>query len=450
MERHSLTLPAHPTILLIDADEARGQRVATTLTLADFAVYVTATPYQALERELRDSITPVVVVLGQGDWQSRATDMVMRRLYGRFYERAAQPIPTLYLPASSNPTYPSLGDGRPSYPPTTSAPSLAPRSSAPSRPVGRPGDFPSNPSHPAYPAYPAYPAHPAYPAYPSNPSYPSQPSRPTLPDDLSQIEGFGRLPSLQSEGAWVLEQIWRLAPDTYRDMRPSADTLVNTDLPAYGLKPRIAQKLLSSNDHARQVIEAAYAVIGADRWADAMTNVGLAWLSQPDRWPPENDERVIPAILFSQLNVAVERSWPAAPAEQLRRWSDAGTEASLARHSPSWVAQQVIKHLPHERALALALNGFTAEMNKTRGEELHFWKPRGDGSYWLVHYSNLYAYGRARRAEPSCFVWLASIEATLQLVQVDSVYDVSEVECSCQTLTGHCVFLIEPRLVHPK
>jgi hypothetical protein len=84
-----------------------------------------------------------------------------------------------------------------------------------------------------------------------------------------------------------------------------------------------------------------------------------------------------------------------------------------------------------------------------RGEELHFWKPRGDGSYWLVHYSNLYAHGRTRRAEPSCYVWLASIEATFQLAQVESVYEVSEVECSCQTLTGHCVFLIAPRLAQP-
>lgn len=253
---------------------------------------------------------------------------------------------------------------------------------------------------------------------------------------------------MQTEGSQLLEQIWRLAPATYRDLRPSDDALVNTQLPAYGLKPRISQKLLSSNEHARQVIEATYEVIGADRWADAMADVGLARLGQPENWPPENDERAIPAILFSQLNAAVERSWPANPAEQLRRWSDADTEASQARRPPSWMAQQVIKHLPHERALALALNGFTAEMNKTRGEELHFWKPRGDGSYWLVHYCNLYAFGRARRAEPSCFVWLASIEATLKAVQVDSVYEVSEVECSCQTLTGHCVFLIEPRLSH--
>ena len=439
MERLGYAAAVRPAVLLIDADEARGQRLAATLTLADFAVYATTTPYQALERALRDAITPLVVVLGQGDWQSHATDMVMRRLYARFYERATQPIPTLYLPTPSNPSYPPAGGARPSYPPTTSAPSLppslpsapslSPRPSSPSRPVGRLG---------AYPTYSSYPSAPS--------SYPSQPSRPTLPDDLSLLDGFGRAPSVQTDGARLLEHIWRLAPYTYRDMRPSADALVNTQLPAYGLKPRVSQKLLSSNDHARQVIEAAYAVIGADRWPDAMVDVGLAPLGQAENWPPENDERAIPAILFSQLNAAVERSWPTNPAEQLRRWSDAGTEASLARHSPSWLAQQVIKHLPHERALSVALNGFTAEMNKTRGEELHLWKPRGDGSFWLVHYSNLYAYGRARRAEPSCYVWLASIEATLQLVQVDSVYEVSEVECSCQTLTGHCVFLIEPRL----
>jgi len=412
---------SQPAILLIDADAARGQRLASALTLADFAVCVASTPYQAMERALREPITPTVVVLGQGDWQARATDMVMRRLYARFYERATQPIATLYLPSPSTPSYSPIG-ARPSYPPTAAP-----------RPTTRPASNPA--SNPAYPSTPS--------------SYPSQPSRPTPSDDLSRIEGMGRLPATQTKGAQLLEQIWRLAPETNRDRSPNADALVYTQLPMYGLKPRVAQQLLSSNDHARQVIEAAYEVIGAGRWAEAMADVGLAQVALPANWPPENDERAIPAPLFSQLNAAVERSWPANPAEQLRRWSDAGTETSLARHSPSWLAQQVIKHLPHERALSIALNGFTTELNNTRGEELHFWKPRGDGSFWLVHYSNLYAYGRARRPEPTCFVWLASIEATLRLVQVDSVYEVSEVECSCQTLTGHCVFLIEPRLARP-
>ncbi len=424
MEQQNLTLPLHPAVLVIDADEARGQRVATTLTLADFHAVVTTSPYQALERALREPLLPFVIGLGQGDWQSRATDFAMRRLFSHLAGQATQTIPTLYLSGAPRPAGPGSAP-RPSYPPTGSAPSLS--------------SYPSYPS--SYPSFPSQP--PSQPSRPSLPSLPSQPNMAPLPPASEPL-------APHTEGAHLLEQIWRLAPATRKDMRPTAETLVNSLLPAYGLTPRIAQHLLSSNDHCRQIIEAAYQVIGAPRWAEAMTDVGLARFSHADGWPPEDDERAIPAITFSLLNAAVEQSWPANPAEQLRRWSDLGTAASLAHHSASWVTQQVIKRLPHERALGLALSGFTAEMNKTRGEELHFWKPRGDGAFWLVHYSNLYTYGRIRRNEASCVVWLASIEATLQLAQVDSVYEVSEVECSCQTLSGHCVFLIEPRLARPQ
>ncbi|HEV7128940.1 MAG TPA: hypothetical protein VGN32_16030, partial [Ktedonobacterales bacterium] len=65
--------------------------------------------------------------------------------------------------------------------------------------------------------------------------------------------------------------------------------------------------------------------------------------------------------------------------------------------------------------------------------------------YWLAHYSNLYAYGRARRTQPNCHVWLGSLDATLRLVHLQDNWNVREVECACQTLTGHCLFQLEPR-----
>ncbi|MEO7003427.1 MAG: hypothetical protein ABI068_16525, partial [Ktedonobacterales bacterium] len=67
------------------------------------------------------------------------------------------------------------------------------------------------------------------------------------------------------------------------------------------------------------------------------------------------------------------------------------------------------------------------------------------GAYWLVHYSNLYARGRIRRFTPGCAVWVASIEATLRYVELEDALMVREVECACQTQTGHCVFLLEPK-----
>jgi len=57
------------------------------------------------------------------------------------------------------------------------------------------------------------------------------------------------------------------------------------------------------------------------------------------------------------------------------------------------------------RVIPATLNAFTHEMNDIRSEELHFWRQRLDSSYWLVHYSNLYAYGRtSASSEPACHV----------------------------------------------
>ncbi|MEO7002524.1 MAG: hypothetical protein ABI068_11910 [Ktedonobacterales bacterium] len=88
----------HPGVLLVDADEERGQRVAAALTLADIRVYVATSPYQALERAIREPLTPEAVLLGQGDWQSRTTDVVMTRLLQRLAERRGRRLPVALLP----------------------------------------------------------------------------------------------------------------------------------------------------------------------------------------------------------------------------------------------------------------------------------------------------------------------------------------------------------------
>jgi hypothetical protein len=78
------------------------------------------------------------------------------------------------------------------------------------------------------------------------------------------------------------------------------------------------------------------------------------------------------------------------------------------------------------RVITATLNAFTHEMNDIRGEELHFWRPRLDGSYWLVHCSNLYAYGRtSANSEPACHAWFASLQSTLHLVGLDKAREVS-------------------------
>src|SRR6266571_2612037 len=117
---------------------------------------------------------------------------------------------------------------------------------------------------------------------------------------------------------------------------------------------------------------------------------------------------------------------------------------SLEKRVPSTLSQQALKVFPEERAMSAALSAFTGEMNRIRGEDLHVWKRWSDGSYRVVHYSNLYAYGRVRRPQMACHAWVASIEAMLSLLQLDSTWTVSEIECSCQTQTGHCVFALQP------
>ncbi|MDQ2905150.1 MAG: hypothetical protein ABI456_23830 [Ktedonobacteraceae bacterium] len=243
----------------------------------------------------------------------------------------------------------------------------------------------------------------------------------------------------------VLRPFWRIFSLPANDVRNQQQALVLTLLPAHGMQPRISQHLRSRNSHFRQILTAAYEIIGDAPWQSLMTDVGLARYRQVEYWPADNDERSIPAEYLSYLNQAVTFSKPADPVSQLRRWSDYATALSLQKRTPSALTQQVLKLLPMDRTLSAVLNAFTREMNDIRGEELHLWRRQPDGSYWLVHYSNLYAYGRTSATRPACHVWEASLASTFRLVGLDARLDVREVECSCQTLTGHCLFVITPR-----
>ena len=362
----------HPGVLLIDADEERGQRVAAALTLADFRVYVANSPYAASERVIRELMTLEAVLLGQGDWQSRTTDVVMTRMLQRLQERRGRRLPVALLPFAS----------------PMAAPATAPHLGGQDQ----------------------------------------------------------RLPAQLREEQVALEVAWATLPGMMRDGTPSLHTLALEQLPAYGLEPRVSQQLRSKNAHFRQVLQAAREVIGSDRWETLISDVGLARYRRVGDWPPNDEAREVPAVALSLLNQAVELSAPQSPDEQLRRWSEIGTKLSLEQHTQSWLTQQLVRRLPHERSLSLALNGFVNEMNDIRGEDLHAWAANGEtGAYWLVHYSNLYAYGRIRRFTSACAVWVASIEATLRYAQLEDAFAVREVECACQTQTGHCVFLLEPR-----
>ena len=258
---------------------------------------------------------------------------------------------------------------------------------------------------------------------------------------------------LSKECLEVLDTIG-CTPSAIRDSAASSQSsLVLDALPAIGLNPRVSQHRRSRNSHFLQVLKVAHSFIcvstsdslGQKRWETLMNDVGLAHYCSPQNWPADDEECTIAPEYLSCLNQAVAFSLPDNPVKQLRRWSDAATESSLQKHVSSALILQLLKFVPSEKTMSIALNAFTQEMNDIRGEELHLWKRQPDGSYWLVHYSNLYVYGRIAPAETACHVWIASLESTLRLVGLDATWAVTEKECSCQTLTGHCLFEIKPR-----
>jgi hypothetical protein len=245
-------------------------------------------------------------------------------------------------------------------------------------------------------------------------------------------------------GAAVLTALWNALRVPPGDLLISAPTLALDRLPVIGLTPRVSHEQRSRNIHFRQMLQVARDMMDAHLWAYLMTDVGLGTFAVMDAWPPANDLREVPAEYLTLLNQAVAFSQPENPAAQLRRWGDLATQATLRQRMPSALTQQALKLLPRERVLNTTVKAYAAEMDAIRGEALHVWAQQPDGSYLLAHYSNLFAYGRIARRRPSCHVWLGSLEAALRLVQLEEVYEVQELECSCQTLTGHCIFAIQP------
>ena len=250
----------------------------------------------------------------------------------------------------------------------------------------------------------------------------------------------------------LLDAIWA-APTTVAWGRTSrrgvsAHPLTLTLLPAWSCAPRVSQRLRSRNSHFRQVLHAAYELIGSLQWETAVTDVGLAQYARSEHWPPDDNAQEVPAEYLSLLNQAVAFSAIDNPTQQLRNWGDLATRASLERRMPSGLTQQALRLLPQERVVALTLKSFCAEMDAIRGEPLHIWRQLGENRYLIAHYSNLYIYGRYNwlpQAQPACHVWLGSYEATLRAVRLDTTWQISELECSHQTLTGHCVFALTQR-----
>lgn len=364
----------YPIFLVIDPDEARGERLARLLTLANLRVVLTNSPVMAFGRYLQEPFDARAILLGAVEDQGGT---VLGRLTQRMSQQFGRLVPTIPIPFHV-----------PDSPPLV--------------------------------------------ALETNPFVPAQThmiARECLP---------------------ILEQIWAIAPEARPRLELAEYALTLSLLPGQGLPAHITQLRRSRNSHFRQVLSTARDLIGAHRWDAAMLDVGMGVLRDPRNWPADTDERAIPPEYLTLLHQAVAFSNAVDPEAQLRRWSELGTQLSLKEHTPSAITQQALKLLSKEQVMNATLKAYTNEMNEVRGETLQEWQRRPDGCYWVVHYSNLYTYGRLRTERPECHLWLESIEATLRLVHLDEAWEVVEKECTCQTQTGHCLFVVRQRSTPPQ
>ncbi len=380
-------LAAYTPILVVDADTLRAQRAARLLTLAGYRPIVASDPVEAFTRCMRGPWSPAAVMIGA---VAHANPLALTRLVERLSRRRGSALPTLTAP---------------SY-----APAAAPVQ-----------------------------ADPALPFF-----HTSSPESLAFFDDL-----------------------WAALPQT-RAMPPTPERTLALDvLPREGLTPRTARRPQSSSRHFRQALNAAAWLVARQgrtfaQWRTLLRDVGMAHAIPLTRWPSADalasadydaeeddadgapDDLNVPALDLSCLHQAMIFSHPDDPFGQTYAWGALTAEAGARRRKGGFLAQQAARLASRERVLQATLNAFTQELDEIRGEPLHVWRAQPDGSYLLVHYSNLYVYGRMWRREAACHVWLGALDATLRAIHQEALWTVAELECSCQTLTGHCVFAIRP------
>ncbi len=352
----------YPSLLVIDADEERAQRLARMLTLANYHPLVTTNPVNAFKRSVNQPMAIQAILLGQISSQHQ---FCLNRNLQQLNYRQRINIPVISLPR----------------------------------------DVPNK-----------------VPLYAN-----------------SQVAPY----HIASQSCLqLLEALWQIIPNTRSDLKLVKQSMVSRALPANGVQPRVAQLLRSRSSHFRQVLQAAHNLMPIEQWETLIGDVGLAQYRRQTDWPSMDDAYAIPVEYYSCLNQAVAFSRPENPIEQLRRWGTEATSASLEKNAPTTLMQSVLKLATPSQVIRGVLKAYTREMDEIRGEPLHEWIPLPNGNYWLVHFSNLYAYGRAGRlrSRPMCHVWLASIEATLRKFHLDTAWKAYELECSCQTQTGHCLF----------
>lgn len=218
------------------------------------------------------------------------------------------------------------------------------------------------------------------------------------------------------------------------EMGPTVATLVQMGVPHLQ-----NTKQYSLNSHFCNVVQVAREIAG-EYWPRLVQAAQLQQYLYED--PPNNEEYSTPLEYLSQLNFGFEQVFAQTAPEKIRQWGRMATERSIKLRKSSGREQGIIRLIPgKQRRITILLNSFTKTMDTVRGEHLHTWKQIDNNQFWLVNYANLYSLGR-RRKRPSCYVWTASIGATIRWAGLDNDCFVEEIECGSVTGTYDCVFAI--------
>ncbi|GHO86373.1 hypothetical protein [Dictyobacter formicarum] len=243
----------------------------------------------------------------------------------------------------------------------------------------------------------------------------------------------------------ILKRIWQFLPSAQIPLKTAEHTMVLELLPKLGFKIRVARSKRSFSSHLHLELKAAKQVIPPEQWNYLLTDVGLAQFCKEEQWPPAVDQSTIPPQYFALLMRAVMFSAPMQPLQQVYRWAGQVEADTLQKAIFLFLMQQIPKVIGADRTMRTLLTILTNEIDNRRGEKLTEWKRFGNGSFIFVFYSNIFVYSVMGAEQPLCMPWQYSFDLMLRLVKQEQQWDIREVECSAQTHTGHCVFLISPR-----
>ncbi len=258
-------------------------------------------------------------------------------------------------------------------------------------------------------------------------------------------EVSSRFHILSAPNMEILQQIWQALPKARISAARAGSSLTVDRLETLGLSTYVSEKNRSSNFHFLRCLRSARQMISQDQWENVMGDVGLAHFRQLENWPPDNEQRPIEPELISCLYRAVLFANISRPEEAGYQWGYILTMDISKKQRVLLLVQHALRLFGRDRVMKFLLDALVNEFHDIRGENLHSWKQQADGSYVLMLRSNMLVYGQMGGSRPSCYVWIGGLQACLDLVNQKGRWNVSEVECSCQAHTGHCVYLFTPR-----